>query len=89
VHSLESGQPATIQTSQVSVMSSLSITPDGKTVYFLDSAGLDRLQMFGVRFDTYVTERTGDMGYTFFPGKGAGVGCHGRKVLLWTNAYDS
>jgi hypothetical protein len=28
-------------------------------------------------------------GLHFFPWKGAGVGCHGRKVLLWTNAYDS
>jgi hypothetical protein len=28
------------------------------------------------------------MGYTFSPGTGAEEGCHGRKVLLWTNAYD-
>jgi hypothetical protein len=41
------------------------------------------------RLETKVTERTGDMGYTFSPGRGREVGCHGRKVLLWTNAYDS
>src|SRR5258705_3908 len=29
------------------------------------------------------------MGYTFGPGRGREVGCHGRKVLLWTNAYGS
>jgi hypothetical protein len=28
-------------------------------------------------------------GLHFFPWKGAGVECHGRKVLLWMNAYDS
>jgi hypothetical protein len=40
-----------------------------------------------VRPETWVTERTGDMGYTFSPVRRRRVGCHGRNGLLWTNAY--
>jgi hypothetical protein len=33
------------------------------------------------RPETWVTKRSGDMGYTFSPARGREVGCHGRNVL--------